>query len=484
MKILHAAAEISPLIKTGGLGDVVGGLSAELATRGHEVAVALPWYRRLIQWETPPVRIGSFIAQVGNHRSVGWWYRASLGRVVVYVADGPEWFDRPGVYGEGGNAYPDNLSRFAYFSQAVAQLPQAVGWSPDVVHLHDWHAALVPAYWVEAGAPQARHVLTIHNLAYQGIFPGDQFSATGLPVRFMSSDYFEFWGQVNCLKGGIQLADVVTTVSPSYREEVLTSPAGCGLEGVLATRAGRSAFVGIINGLDIRAWDPANDPDVWAPYDAASWEKKAFNKLAYGRSVGWDLRRGTPLCVMISRLTLQKGCDIATEVTSEALNEGAFVAFLGTGDPVLEHRLSALEKQFPRRVRAHIGFDEALARRLYAAADVFLMPSRFEPCGLSQLIAFRYGAVPVVHATGGLKDTVAPYDPATGRGTGFVCSAPTVESFGAATQTALEMFRRPKLWKPLVRRVMGLDVSWRDRMPAYEELYRAPMTVSAVRGPS
>ena len=476
LRVVHVAAEVSPYAKTGGLGDVLGALPPALARAGIEVSVVLPGYRALHRVATlQPV--GRVTARVSSHVAETTIAAVEGAPVPTFAVDAPA-FDRPALYGEGGHDYPDNAERFVLFCRAALEWLRGRAEPPDVIHVHDWQAALVPVLLVadrDALYPELRGThaaITIHNLAYQGRFWEADWHLLNLDRRFFSPELLEFYGYINFLKGGLVAADTITTVSPRYAEEIRTPAFGEGLDGVL--RARTADVVGILNGVDYGTWSPDVDRLLPARYDAADLAGKARCKAALQAELGLDVAEAAPLCAVISRLAEQKGIDLVAEVAEELLaTSDVQLVVLGSGDPRLEGALTGLAERTPRRVAVRLGFDDPLAHRIEAGADVFLMPSRYEPCGLSQLYSLRYGTVPVVHATGGLVDTVEDYDPTTDRGTGFVFRAFGRGPFLDAIRRALALRQDGARWTALRRRGMACDFSWDASAVRYRALYDA-----------
>ncbi len=480
MKILMVAAEMTPLIKVGGLADVIGALPAALARRGHEVRVVLPRYRDLsidgaepADWpgcRTVPLRVGQRMASVG-FRS---WADAPDGVTVVLV-DAEGWFDRPGVYMHpDGLPFSDDIERWTILAYAALMVPELADWPVDVVHAHDAQAgaALLLRRHIYGDRPlpgPGRTMLTIHNLAHQVLVPPTDLQPLGLPqdlVHFPGP--LEFYGQANLLKGAILASDLVNTVSPTYARQVTADhELGWGLEGVLAGLGDR--FVGILNGVDTDAWNPATDPHLPARYSADDLTGKAACRQALAEEMGLELGDG-PLLGLIGRLVPQKGIDLVTDVLDRAAAAGFSLAVLGTGAEEYEERLHAAATRHPSRVAFRDEFNEGLAHRIYAGSDLFLMPSRYEPCGLSQLYALRYGTPPVVRATGGLADTV---DDAAGHsGTGFMFNDAWGEALWAALERARALHADRGAWRALQRRGMAREFGWDRAAVEYEARYR------------
>jgi starch synthase len=475
MHVVHIAAEASPYAKTGGLGDVLGALPPASARAGIETTVLLPGHREARRAAGTTRPVGTVSALVSNRAEEASVLAVDDAVVPTRLVDAPQYFDRPGLYGEDGHDYPDNAERFVFFCRAALAWLSTWERPPDVVHVHDWQAALVPIFLVAGRAlypelVQTRTVTTVHNLAYQGRFWEADWHLLNLDRRLFSVDGLEFHGYINFLKAGLLFADAVTTVSPRYAEEIRSPSFGEGLDGVLRLRA--PDLHGILNGVDYTIWDPAGDPAIAATYDRRDRSGKVRCKAALQREMGLEVRGDAPLLGVISRLATQKGIDLVVEVAAELLTTSDVqVVVLGSGDPVLEGALLRLREQAPRRIALRLGFDDALAHRIEAGADMFLMPSRYEPCGLSQLYSLRYGTVPVVHATGGLADTVQDYDPTRDTGTGFTFAPLRRELFLTAIRRALTTWRDPARWRGIVDRGMAADFSWDAAATRYRALY-------------
>lgn len=465
MRVLMVAAEVAPLAKVGGLADVMGALPQALAERGVDVAVAMPCYRG-VREQVRAREGGSFSVPVGDAAVPCTVYEGALpdSKVPLYLLAHEPYFDRPQIYGEGGTDYEDALERFVFLSRGALALPGILNWEPDIVHAHDWHTALVPVYMHDGAVPTgARTVFTIHNLAYQGFFPQERAHILGLSGATLEG--LHHWGQLNLLKGGIRSADLITTVSPTYAREILRS--GDGLREVLEARA--DALVGVLNGVDYRVWDPERDALLWRSYAIDDLSGKATNKQRLQETLGLLQAPSTPLVGMVTRLVEQKGLDLVVDALERVLALGVQLVFLGTGDPRYEAFLLDAAERHPGRVAGHIGFSEELAHRIEAGCDMFLMPSKYEPCGLNQLYSLRYGTVPVVRATGGLADTVRE----GARGNGFVFSEYTAEAMLSALSRAVEVYRhKPVAWQELMRRGMRADHSWEAVARVYRNLYR------------
>ena len=475
MKVAFLASEVIPYAKTGGLADVAGALPKFLAALGAEVRVFMPLYREVRKKNLPlePVLDGAVLRMGGLELAYEVFARRAEG-VTVFFIDRPEYYDRDHLYGTATGDYPDNAERFAFFSRAALETMKAVGFAPDIIHGHDWQAAPVFAYlkFVYADDPffrRTRSLFTIHNLAYQGLFEKDVLEAIDLPGSLFSMDGLEFYGKVNALKAGILYATAVTTVSPRYSREIQTPEFGCGLEGLLRSRAG--VLHGILNGVDYRDWDPATDrliPRNFGPDDLGG---KKVCREELGRLFGLALPQDRPLAGMVTRLAGQKGLDIVCDALDALLGLGLSLAILGTGDKKIQDFLIAAQKKHPTRLGLKIAFDERIAHTIYAGSDLFLIPSRDEPCGLTQMYAMKYGTVPVVRATGGLDDSVEEFDPAAGTGNGFkfaeAASGPLLE----ASARAIRTFGKPRDWAVLVSNAMAADFSWERSAATYLALY-------------
>jgi starch synthase len=467
MRIAHLASEVVPFSKTGGLADVAGALPPALAALGHEVTVVAPGHRLTLKDSLPG-------KPEGEVNALG--LTASLKVVMhngvrVVLLDCPPLFVRPALYSLPDGDFPDNPVRFAFFARAALAALAKFG-GTDIVHGHDWQAALAPLLLrhdglSRFGMPGARSVLTIHNLAYQGLFPPWVLEACGLPKELFTIDLLEFYGQVSFLKGGLTTADALTTVSPTYAREILTPAFGCRLEGVLSVRGDRLS--GILNGLDLEEWDPAHDPFLELPYGADevdAGKRSARELLASETGLG---RGSRPLLGMVSRLAEQKGADLLAAALDDIVSLGFDLVVLGTGERRYEDAMRAAQAAHQGRVAVVTRFDERLAHRIYAASDLFLMPSRYEPCGLGQMIAMRYGTLPVVNRTGGLADTVA--DVSRAGGTGFVLDALTPAALVEALSRASNLLGNAARLAKVRQRAMARDFSWQASAREYVKLY-------------
>ncbi len=482
MKILVVASEVVLFAKTGGLADVAGALPLELAQMGHDVRVVMPKYGSIDddQYHLLPI-LGDIHVRLGSLTHTANMKRTLFPdtNVPVYFVVHDQFFNRPGLYGENGLDYADNAERFAFFCKAVIWLMKGLDWVPDVIHCNDWQTALVPVYLRNEGdmradgaLPHVRVLYTIHNLAYQGVFAAAEAARIGIGPELFHPAALEFYGSLNLMKGGLLYADRLSTVSEQYAKEIQTAEFGSGLEGVLALRAAHLS--GILNGIDYQVWDPASDPHIPAHYTAGDPGGKQACKAALQKECGLTQRADVPLLGVISRLDAQKGFDIIAQVLPDILAEDVQFVLLGTGAPEYHRLFERLAKEHPDKVCAKLTFDNGLAHRIEAGADIFLMPSRYEPCGLNQLYSLRYGTVPVVRKTGGLADSIVDATPEsilTGHGTGFVFEKYQAAELLAAIERATATYRRKTQWNALMKNGMTQNFSWKVSAAKYEALY-------------
>ncbi len=480
MKIAFMSAELAPFVKTGGLGDVAAALPACYRAAGHDVRVFVPYYTRAAEnidlaWDTK-----RFVAvqQGGFTFHFGLFHHVTPEGVDVFFIRHDELFGRAGVYCDKEHDYADNPLRFALYQQAVLESFNVEDWIPDVVQMNDWHTALMPAYLAERSAADPRYgdvktVFTIHNLAYQGICGAGDFWMLNLPDAYRTADWVEHYGMVNCIKAALLNADWLTTVSPTYAREIQMPESGCGFDGLLRERA--DSLTGILNGIDTRLWDPMTDPKIPWHYHAGHFLGKYRCKRALLKRLGLPMAAHTLLCGLVARLTDQKGIDLVLDALDGIVALGVQMVVLGTGGGEYEAALRARAAMYPDAVSVVIGFDDGLAHQIEAGGDVFLMPSRFEPCGLNQMYSLRYGTVPVVRRTGGLADTVVDTTAETleqGSATGFVFDDATPEALLGAIARAVEMYRdSPALWRQIRRAGMAQDLGWTHRAGEYLELF-------------
>jgi starch synthase len=487
LHIVMVSSEAVPFSKTGGLADVVGALAPELAKLGHDVHLIIPRHRlteaRTFSFEefarlTVPTVMGEIETVVELVKNGSG--RGTRGKLTILTLRCDRYFDRAGLYQEAGRDYQDNLERFSFFCRAAMEilliLVRQNSWISAVLHLHDWQAALCAVYLKTLYASytelrRVRSVLTLHNLGYQGIFPAGEFPKTGLPNALFATPSLEYYGSVNLLKGGIVFADLLTTVSPTYSQEIQTAEYGLGLEGVLAEK--KEILHGILNGIDIDTWNPATDRYLSSHYSATELAGKGICKIHLQRE--FQLRQGGTLLIgIIARLTAQKGIDLVLDIIPDLMEMEVQLVILGAGDEDYVNRLDPIVRQYSGRIGFREGFDEGLAHRIEAGADLLLMPSRYEPCGLSQMYSLRYGTVPVVRKTGGLADTVVPCTPRNiqkQRATGFVFTDAAPESLLNAVMLASMFYERRSNWQVIMQAGMNTDNSWKRSATAYADLF-------------
>jgi starch synthase len=476
LRVLFAVSEFAPWVKTGGLGDVAGALSNQVRRDGIDVRVVMPAYRAVLEGidRSKPIAIVPRTELLPEATVI----EARLPEhVPAYLIDCPSLYDRGGgpYQDVHGRDFEDNAARFALLSRAAAQFATAASplpWHPDILHCHDWQTAPAAALVRHASERLAKTLLTIHNLAFQGVFEGDLTDLLGLPRSTFAIEGIEYYGRTSFMKAGIVYADRLSTVSPTYAREIQRAPLGMGLEGVLAQRS--ADLVGVLNGIDDAVWDPARDPLIEQNYDADSIEDKARNKEALQRQLGLAVRPELMLFGVVTRLTEQKGSDLIAAVTGKIAGIPAQLAVLGTGEPDLERAFVAAAAAHPGAIATKIGFDETLAHRIEAGADAFLMPSRFEPCGLNQMYSQRYGTPPIAHATGGLVDSIVDAMQATitqGDATGFLFYEATPEGLWSAIERAHRLFATSQ-WRALQLGGMRKPSGWSHRAHEYAKLYR------------
>jgi starch synthase len=481
MKILVAASESAPFAKTGGLGDVVGALPKALAALGHEVITFIPRYgtidddafplEALDWWLDIPIDQKKLPMSVEMHRD------KKTGLQHYFICS-DTYFDRRSLYidPKTGSDYTDNDERFIFFSRGVLEAVRKIGFKPDIIHVHDWQAGLIPVYLRthyerDVFFNGSKVVLTIHNLAYQGQFDRESFRKLNLPEELMRvTGPFEFYGKVNFLKAAIYYADKITTVSPRYAKEIQSSPdLGCGLEGVLKERS--ADLTGILNGVDYTVWSPSRDHYLPYSYHINNLSGKRMNRVELLGEAKLPIREKTPLIGIVSRMVDQKGFDLLAEAADRLFELNIQMIVVGTGDEKYHRLFTELERKYPDKLRVYLTFDEALAHRVEAGTDVFLMPSRFEPCGLNQMYSLKYGTVPIVRKVGGLADTVVDYNPVTGEGTGFVFEDYTPDALLAAVRRAVELYARKRAWTKLMKAGMRQDFSWEKSARQYSQLF-------------
>ncbi|CAN7362343.1 glycogen synthase GlgA [Pararhizobium sp. LjRoot255] len=472
MEVLSVASEVFPLIKTGGLADVAGALPAALKPHGVRMRTLMPGYPIVMHKLKKPQKVGGFDDLFGHPASILAVNHEGLDLLIL---DAPELFDRDGgpYVDRQGLDYIDNFRRFAALSLAAAEIAGGLlpSWKPELVHVHDWQAALTPVYMRFGPAHGMPVVLTIHNIAFQGQFGSDVFPELALPPEAFSISFVEYFGDVGFLKGGLQTANAITTVSPSYAQEILTPEFGMGFEGLLTARL--SHLSGIVNGIDADVWNPQTDTHIAANYGPTTLKKREINRKALSEHFGFDNAPGPIFCV-VSRLTWQKGMDVLAEVIDDIVDNGGKLAVLGSGDPSLESAFLTAAARHPGRVGMVTGYNEPLSHLMQAGADAIIIPSRFEPCGLTQLYGLRYGCVPIVAHTGGLADTIIDANEAALAArvaTGFQFSPVSAASLRQALRRAFAAYRQPKVWARLQAQGMKSDVSWDLSAHRYADLY-------------
>lgn len=473
MKLLFAAAECAPFFKTGGLGDVIGTLPKMLAKENRETIVVLPYFTKMPDtYKNQLENVLHFEINVGWRKQYCGVKRLTINEVTYYFIDSLYYFDREELYG-----YYDDGERFAYFQMAVIELMEKIDFIPDILHVNDYHTAMIPFllkekyHWIKA-YHNIRTVLTIHNIQFQG-----QYASEILPDLFgMGTERYDdgtlrLGDALNFMKAGIMYADRVTTVSPSYAQEIQTPEFGCGLEAILRMEAGKLS--GILNGIDYEINDPETDPALDVHYSVEDLTGKQQNKATMQKLMGLDEDRTVPLIAVVSRLTYQKGFHLLLDEFENLLQMNVQFILLGTGDPDFERGFTEIAQRYPTKSKVIIDFDVKLAQQMYASADIFLMPSAFEPCGLSQMIAMRYGTIPVVHEIGGLKDTVVPYNPVEGKGTGFGFQEFSSFRLIECIKKAIELYDfSPETWQKLIQAAMTRDFSWTNSCRKYLEMYQ------------
>lgn len=481
MKILLATSELSPLVKTGGLADMVSALAGALANEGCDVSIALPYYSK-IQADT--LDIGEVSVMVGDDSVSGRIHKTVLPNtpIPIYLISQDGYFQRDGIYNEKGAEYDDNLHRYTFFCRAILELIYRGIVQPDIIHANDWQTGLLPVYVKtdyghKSSFKHIHSVFTIHNLAYQGSFPAEMFPVTGIGWEHFHMEALEFYNHVNLLKGGIVYADAITTVSPTYAKEIQTPAFGCGLEGVLQNR--NDVLSGVLNGVDYSIWSPDNDQQISHPYNIENApEKKQLNKKTLQSLFGLpEAHPNQPLFGVVSRLAGQKGLDLLADIAPTLFELGAQLTVLGSGDPHLQSRFEWLQSEYPKQCGVKIAYDEKVAHQIEAGADMFLMPSRYEPCGLNQMYSMRYGTIPVVHNTGGLADTIIDIE-VNPNGNGFSFDEPTADALLTACKRAMAYFQQKDFWNKLIRQAMEQDYSWKTSAMKYKVCYE--QLISAV----
>ena len=458
MKVLMCASEMVPFAKTGGLADVVGALPLALEKLGVEVRVVIPRYKIAASCQLPALSFNNDIevTKIGKN-------------VQVYLIKNDGYFNRDGLYGDKNGDYPDNLKRFSFFCRRTLELLSEINFKPDIIHCHDWQTALIPVclktiFPKNKFYKQIKTIFTIHNLAYQGVFSKEEYPKLGLDWSWFKIEGLEFYGKVNLLKGGLIFSDSLSTVSPAYSKEIQTREFGCGLEGLLHQR--KKDLSGIINGLDYEVWDPVQDQYIYKKYSPKNLEDKYVNKKLLQEEYGLSVREDVPLLGMVSRLVKQKGLDLVTQGLEDLIDRSRIqMIVLGCGDAKYHNLLKDLAKKYPRNLSLCFDFNDPLAHKIYAAADIFLMPSYYEPCGLGQMIALKYGTIPLVFKTGGLSDTISEDN-------GFIFKDYSLRSFAYTVKRSVLAYEDKKRWLKLVKRAFTYDFSWERSAREYIRLYK------------
>ncbi len=469
---------MAPFAKTGGLGDVVASLADAVKSLGYEVSVFLPRYRCVdISKYQLKVAVDYFEIAVGSKIEQARILKAETENgVKVYFVDHPDYFMRENLYGTATDDYPDNDRRFVFFQLAVLKGISQLKLAPNIINCHDWQTGLIPTYLkvFDCGyAPlkEARTVFTVHNLAYQGLFPPDSFLSTGLGWELYKPELLEFYGKFSFLKGGLVFADEVTTVSERYSREIQTKEFGCGMEGVLLTR--KDSVTGIVNGINPKDWDPATDTDIDANFDLENIEEKKTNKVALQKENNFSVDESIPVVGFVSRLVEQKGLDILMPVIRQmAEAEEIQFVLLGTGENQYHQALRDIARKNKKNIGIHIVFDSKMAKKIYAGADMLLVPSYYEPCGLGQIVGLRYGTIPIVHAAGSLADTIVDFDIKQQTGNGFIFEKYSSDALHESLLRAVKIFKQKKLWQSIIRNAMERDFSWNATAKKYIELYK------------
>lgn len=485
LKILLASSEVHPYSKTGGLADMVGALAKSLADEGHQVGIVTPLYRD-VRERFPKLKRFDWKMDLplGEERFPAQVWTLPHGKATVYFIDQPGFYDRKSLYQDNGLDFPDNAERFIFFAKAVAHLARYLPWKPEIVHAHDWQAGLAPlfiAHEKAVGWPQAPATcLTIHNAAYQGIFPVFKYHLTNLPWNYFNPEGAEFYGQLNCLKAAINFSDRITTVSSRYAIEMMTPEMGYGLDGVLLRRKDRVS--GILNGADYTEWKTVGNPYLNHDYDLRRFKGKQLEKLDLQKEMGLPLTPDIPLFGNVGRMADQKGIDILLEALEDLITEKFQFVSLGTGSPVFEKAMQDLAERHPTQVAVRIGYDTGLAHRIEAGCDFYVMPSLYEPCGLNQLYSLRYATIPIVRATGGLDDSVIDITQAMEKADGIKFIEYSSHALGHAMRKALALYGEPLLLKLFQRNAIKADFSWKKTGAEYSKVYQ--LALNSNRGPT
>lgn len=485
LNILFVSSEVDPFAKTGGLADVSGALPQAIKDLGHEVRIIMPKYRsvderkfhlhEVLRLKEIDIPIGQEVERASVKSCI---LANTAAKIQVYFLANESLYDRSGLYvsPENHKDYPDNDERFIFFCRGVLETLKRLGWKPDIIHCNDWQSALIPAYLKtvyrgDSFFPKVKTIFTIHNMAYQGSFPKSSFLKTHLPEELFIPDGVEFYGNLNFLKAGLVYADIITTVSEKYAQEIQSSDEyGCGMSGMLRKRS--SDVYGILNGIDYSVWNPETDNLIPQKYDARNLDGKATNKMELLRRFKLEYREGTPVIGCISRLAEQKGFDLIGQIADDLLKLDIQFVLLGTGEKKYHDLFEAIQKRYPRKAGVYLGFSNELAHLIEAGSDMFLMPSRYEPCGLNQMYSLRYGTIPIVRATGGLDDTIEDYDLESGNGTGFKFSRYDATELMRAIERAVAVYANKPAWRKMMKQGMQKDFSWESSARKYIALYK------------
>jgi len=475
LKVLIASSEVAPFAKTGGLADVAGSLPLTLGSSGCDVKVILPYYRQIKKQDFGIKLLKANIKAELGAKAVNFsLYYCQREKVDFYFIENDKYFDRDFLYGTPSGDYSDNAVRFGFFANAALDSMAAINFNPDIIHCNDWQTALIPFYLKYKfrdlkSFTNTKTLFTVHNLAYQGLFPRQVMPEIGVDDEFFIPDRLEFYGKLSFIKSGILYSDAVSTVSNGYAREILTKEFGCGLDGLLNMR--KNDLYGILNGADYSEWNPKIDRYIKAAYDAKNLENKTKCRKDLITQMKLKISIDTPLLGVISRLAGQKGIDLIAESAGEIINLGCSLVILGTGDEKHHKLLRALARKYPKYIAVKIAFDNPLAHKIEAGSDMFLMPSRYEPCGLNQMYSLKYGTIPVVTAVGGLDDTIVDYTQNRKMGNGFKFNKANKADFIDALKRALSVYQNKKEWKELVLKAMGFDFSWTKAAKEYIRLY-------------
>lgn len=464
MKVLLCSSEVVPFAKTGGLADVAGALPLALEKKGIEVNICMPKYGTIKEQDYNLKKLDDNV------------YYCKIGKKInVYFIANDNYFNRPGLYGDKTGDYPDNLDRFMFYSKETLNLLKKINFKPDVIHCNDWQSSLIPVYLKthyskDPFYSKIKTLLTIHNLAYQGLFSKDQYPKLDLDWSLFNIDGLEFYDKINFLKGGIVFSDLISTVSAAYAKEIQTKEFGCGLEGILLKR--KKVLSGIINGLDYGLWDPATDNLIFKRYSPKNIEDKYINKLRLQGECGLAQNRNALLFGFVGRLAEQKGIDIISSNLDKMFKSNIQMVILGTGDQKYHEILENLSKKYPDKFALFLKFDNTIAHKIYAGTDIFLMPSRYEPCGLGQMISFKYATVPLAFKTGGLADTIVDLDKNKTKGNGFLFEKYEAKEFMGKFNKAVSLYKNKSAWQKLLKRIVKLDFSWEESAKKYIQLYK------------